>query len=188
MNNYSENCFIEVYPLPVNTFKHLPDTATILNPYFTFIDQTQGAVSWQWNFGDGNTSTQTNPFHVYQDTGTYTVQLVTSNQYGCFDTTYGEVKVDYLFNLYVPNSFSPNNDGFNDIFHPKGDGFENDSYELFIFDRWGELIFSSDDINYGWDGRYKNRRAPQGVYSYRIDLIDYEGVNRKILGVINLIR
>ena len=188
INNYSENCFIEVYPVPDNQFTHLPDTATILNPYFTFIDQTEGAVSWQWDFGDGSTSITTNPFHVYQDTGVYTVQLITTNNYGCIDTTYKNVRVDYLFNLYIPNSFSPNDDGFNDLFFAKGDGFEMDSYELFIFDRWGELIFTSDDINYGWDGRYKKKTLPQGVYSYRIDLIDYEGKPRKILGIVTLIR
>lgn len=188
INDYISDCYIEVYPIPNSSFRHLPDSATILNPYFTFIDQTEDAESWEWNFGDGNESTLTNPFHVYADTGSYNVQLITTNEYGCTDTVVSIVNVDYLFNLYVPNSFSPNDDGFNDIFLPKGDGFELDSYEIFIYDRWGELVFTSDDINIGWDGTFKKQPLPQGVYTYLISLINYNGDDRNRTGIVTIIR
>lgn len=160
---------ITVYPLPLANFMHEPNSPDILYPHIEVTDLSVGAVGWTWDFGDlSPDDTAQNPTHLFPDTGTYTITLVAESQYGCFDTTQGTVTVRPAFLMYVPNAFTPDGDGINDTFKPKGFGFR--KYEMRIFSRWGHQLFVTEDPTVGWDGTYPDSDEPvmQGMYTYRI--------------------
>lgn len=90
------------------------------------------------------------------DTACYPVELITYNDYGCIDTAYHLVCINGDFVVYIPNAFTPDGDGINEVFLPRGFGISNNNYEFEIFDRWGLLIFKSIDPQKGWDGRTSN--------------------------------
>ncbi len=109
----------------------------------------------------------------------YPVTLIETNIYGCTDTITKIVTVVEDFTLYVPNAFTPNGDGHNDIFQPKGMGFKPESYEMQIFDRWGNSIFRTNDVSKGWDGTVKGSTLKDDVYVYRIKCVTSNGGIRK---------
>jgi gliding motility-associated-like protein len=118
--------------------------------------------------------------------GQYEVTLVSTNQWGCSDTIVHTVYIDDDFAFYIPNAFSPNGDGVNDLFSGKGYGIKD--YVMYIFDRWGEKIYETTDLSKGWDGTYKGEEAQQDVYVYRVDIIDIHGEKHKYRGHFTLIR
>ncbi|MBS1637550.1 MAG: PKD domain-containing protein, partial [Bacteroidetes bacterium] len=135
---------------------------------------SSGASVYDWQFGDGATSTSFNVSHLYQSIGNYGVQLIATNQYGCRDTAFADVTThaDVVF----PNAFTPNPNGApggvydiasltNDIFFPYTSGVVD--FKLQIYDRWGELIFESEDVKIGWDGYYKGKLCQLGVYVWK---------------------
>ena len=146
--SYSKN--IIVNPLPEPGFDILPASATILNPYFEFRDLSVNTGSWQWNFGDNTSSSETNPVHNYQHPGYYTVQLIATSDKGCVDSTERIINVENVVIFYIPNSFSPNNDGHNDLFGITG--YSVSGYDLSVFNRWGQRVFVSDTSFDLWDG------------------------------------
>jgi len=195
-NSQTINNYITVYPDPVASFTAVPQPTTVLNTVIQFTDQSKQAITWDWSFGDVpmSGSTEQNPKYTYpnKDTGTYEVRLIVTNQFGCADTTYGNIIIlpDYV--LYVPNTFTPNGDGLNDIFLPLGIGIDIEKYEFWIFDRWGNMIFESEDPSLGWDGRVQGGRsgevAQQDTYVWLIKLKDVLGVKHKYVGHVNLIK
>jgi gliding motility-associated-like protein len=142
--------------------------STQVNNYpIPFLDRSFGATSWSWDLGGpGLTSTEQNPFFTYPEPGDYLVMLAIEDPLGCRDTTFRSITVDQEFNLYIPNAFSPNGDGFNEVFLAQGTGIR--EFRLRIFDRWGELLFETDDILQAWDGSFKGGLATTGVYVYQI--------------------
>jgi gliding motility-associated-like protein len=96
------------------------------------------------------------------------------------------VKVDPVFTFYVPNSFTPDANGINDEFFGQGEGF--DFYSMFVYDRWGELIFYSEDADHHWDGTYKGEQAQMGTYAYRFYLLDWQGHDHEYKGHVTLHR
>lgn len=140
-----------------------------------------------WDFGDGYFSELENPVHIYREPGQYAVRLIAGNQQtGCEDTIdYNYVFVDSI-QLFVPNAFTPNGDGVNDVFKLAALNFE--AFELLIFNRWGQLIFSTKQPGDEWDGSYQGEMMPAGAYPY---LIKATGKNKKPYfyeGQISLIR
>lgn len=185
----SKNNFITVFPNPVASFTAQPQTTTITNPAISITDQSIGTDFWNWNFGDSTTSTLSNPgSHTYQNTGTYTITLIASTIYNCIDTAYETVIIEPEFEFYIPNAFTPNDDGKNDSFSAKGVFIK--QYEMMIFDRWGNLIFVSDDINKGWDGKINHGTeiALQDVYVYSITVIDFKKEEYFYKGIVTLLR
>ena len=177
---------VTLIPFPTADFFATPKIVNILEPFISFFDNSSGAVSWSWNLGDGTISTAQNLDHVYGDTGTFQISLLVKNQFGCKDSVTNYVMVRPNFTFYVPNSFTPNGDFKNDVFHAFGEGVV--AYELRIFDRWGKLIFITNDINIGWDGKINGGEAPVGVYFYKINYTD--GVNKKkiVTGNVTLLK
>jgi gliding motility-associated-like protein len=117
------------------------------NQTVQFFNQSSGAVTYEWNFGDNSfdsTSTDANPVHYYATDGTYTVTLISTNQEGCKDTTTQTLIVLPDFYFYFPNAFTPNSNGKNDLYMAYGVGIK--SFRMRIFDRWGELIFETTDL------------------------------------------
>ena len=179
-----------MYPDPNAGFTVDPQTAVITNPVISIIDASTGANFWNWNFGDGSdTVSSVDPLpHTYADTGTYTIMLITSNQFSCLDTSYQTVIIEPDFLFYIPNAFSPNDDGINDTF--SGRGLVITKYEMTIFDRWGNLIFFSDDMNKPWDGRANHgTEISQGeVYIYSFKVTDFNKKKHEYKGIVTLVR
>jgi gliding motility-associated-like protein len=131
-----------------------------------FTNLSQNAVSYRWDFGDGNFSTETNPTHTYAREGEFVVCLNAAKEFGCEDSICKPVKVIFKGLVDVANAFSPNGDGQNDVIYVKGYGIE--ELEFRIYNRWGELVFETNDINIGWDGTYKGIPQEMEVYVYTL--------------------
>lgn len=105
---------------------------------------------------------------MFSEAGTYPVALVVTNKWGCSDTIIKPIVVGEDFSLYVPNAFTPNGDGLNDTFFPKGHGIL--KYNLAIFDRWGEKLFTTSDFLQAWDGTFKGAACKNDVYVWKINV------------------
>lgn len=183
-------CTVNVFPFPTANFTSDPLLETsIINPDFHFYDQSVNATTWDWDFGDGaSASSVANPFHKYEKVGVYTVRLITTNTGGCVDTILKTVEVKPEFTFYIPNTFTPNGDHVNDIF--TGKGMEIVVFEMVIYDRWGNRIFETNDLENGWDGRARGGSdiAQQDVYVYMVKLRDFEGTEHTYNGHVNLVK
>ncbi len=160
-------------------------------PIVHFTDLSTNANAWFWNFGDPNdttTSTLQNPSHTYSDTGTYCVWLYVSNSV-CTDSAMLCIRVLPLTQLYVPNAFTPNGDPRNEFFMAVGE-FVAD-FEMFIFDRWGNLIFRSNDMLKGWDGKVQNgngKVVQEDTYVWIIHFTDTKYFKRQYVGHVSVIK
>jgi len=190
------NNAITVYPLPFADFSINPNPASALYPLVNFTDLSTITISsWLWNFGDpiqiaSNSSMIENPDHTYSGAGTFTTQLIVTNQFGCVDSVDKMIEVEDDFVFYAPNTFTPNDDDVNDVFLPEGIGYDVNTFRFYIFSRWGELIFYSDDNTKGWNGiaNHGEKIAQIGVYVWKVDLTDNKGYKHKYIGHVNLIK
>jgi gliding motility-associated-like protein len=182
-------------PSPIIDFTINPDNQRLfdqLDDPIVFIDQTDGLWQsidfWTWNFADGSFGSDSISFHSYSDTGTYIIVLTTVSEYNCIDTLSKKLIItDY--NLYIPNAFTPfsTNDQLNEVF--KAYGFGVSLYKMEIYSRWGERIFTSDSLDYGWDGTTENgEQVPVGIYIYYIETKNIYGEDYKYSGQVKLIR
>ncbi|MCB0754563.1 MAG: PKD domain-containing protein [Flavobacteriales bacterium] len=172
----TESGFIEVYTPPLANFE--PDTfrRSIIDPTFQFTDYSIGNISeWNWDFGDGSTSIDQHPTNTYLDTGLFIVTLNVVSAEGCESTTTERIFLSPILTLYVPNSFTPDKDNINDRFLAFGEGYDWSTYQMTIYNRWGEEIFVTDDIEQGWNGKYKDDPVEAGMYAWRIYVSDYYG-------------
>ncbi|MBL0139344.1 MAG: PKD domain-containing protein [Bacteroidetes bacterium] len=151
----------------------------------SFRDVTKNAVYYHWDFGDGDTSTVAEPVHKYKADGEYRVVLKVNNETSCIDTVFNFTHYESPLgeSVYIPNSFTPNGDNLNDIF--KAEVFRPcDIYSLSIFDRWGQMVYETDDVaNTSWDGTLDGRRIESGVYVYIL-----KGTDLEKRGIINIVR
>ncbi|PLX05798.1 MAG: hypothetical protein C0598_13835, partial [Marinilabiliales bacterium] len=190
-NSKTENAYIEVYETPTADFEAIPpesiledDEATIV---FADSSNSVDVLSYDWNFGDGSCgSTQNSPSHVYTEAGEYTVTLDIITDNGCEDNTEKMVIVHPDFVVYAPSAFSPNGDGFNDLFEIKGIGLK--KFNLQIFSRWGEIIFESDNIEDQWDGKYNGEYVPTGTYVYKIKYTSMLDKDKVLEGTITVLK
>lgn len=180
--------YINVYPYPIADFYHDPISGTIISPNINFFNTSVGATSYTWNFGDynspNNISSLTNPSHEYLYSGTYYVTLIAVNQYGCENRVTKPIYIDPEFHVYIPNVFTPDGNGLNDVFNVKGVGIDENNFKMYIFDRWGEMIYSTNNLYQGWDGSVKGHagKATQDVYIYKIYLKDLKGGKHEYVG------
>lgn len=182
----------------------LPHPAFIATPTDIFVENGIGTVSCTnlsgedyfliWNFGDvfSNTNIVQNvddPTHDYTRSGYYTITLTAEDSLGCIDSTKTRVSVSVPYFFYVPNAFTPDGDGINETFAPKGAGVDPDNYMMQIFDRSGMLIFSTRSPFDYWDGRNKyGQMCPEGVYIYLIRLLDLNNEEKEYTGTVTLVR
>ncbi|MBI3501119.1 MAG: PKD domain-containing protein [Bacteroidetes bacterium] len=150
-----------------------------------FVDHSSNATSWLWNFGDGNSSTQENPSHQFNQNGTLDVMLIVTNNDGCPDTA----KYSFIFNtniVAVPSAFTPNGDGVNDILKVRGGPLKEMDWR--IYNEWGNELFHATDQTQGWDGTYKGKLEPAGRYVYTLTGTTFgdEEINKK--GDVTIIR
>ena len=191
---------VVVYQKPFAFFTATPLLVYVPNDPVIFTNQSQYAVFYNWDFGDGGTSTNTNPIYNYILPGDYNVTLIATNTDGCIDTFKLEttIKAEVITGVEVPNAFTPNpstssNGGVfdptalnNDIFHPILRSIK--QYELFIYNKWGELLFYNTDQKVGWDGYYKGKLCEEGTYIYNITALTTDGKSINKAGDVLLIR
>ncbi|MFH1321826.1 MAG: PKD domain-containing protein [Bacteroidota bacterium] len=187
------NNMITVYSLPMAKFDWHRKEPIAVNRTVNFINQSKSAVTWQWDFGDNVTSTEQNPNHVYNSEGVNTVELIVKNAYGCYDTSHSFISVISKIkedDFYTPNAFSPNGDGINDVFCPIAAGISDSEFEMTIYDRNGNLVYETTNINQPWTGRIKNdgKIAPEGIYIWLVIIENKYGEKYKHVGHVTLIR
>jgi gliding motility-associated-like protein len=182
----SLDSFVEVYPNPTAGFDYTPKDIYISDPEVFFEDKSLGnVVGWDWDFGDNNSSTQQNPSNIFNVGGTYQVVLFIEDNNGCIDSISQNVLVKDELLIFIPNAFSPNNDGLNDVFRITGLGFDN--IEMSIYNRWGEKIYESNDFK-EWNGIYRGADVQTGVYLYMMTITDSKGWKSYRSGEIHLVR
>lgn len=148
-------------------------------------DASSGAISWFYDFGEGGYSIESDPSYSYAVPGNYQIMQIVTDEFGCLDTAYNEVIVVESYAIYIPNAFSPNGDGLNDYFRPSGIGIDPDNFQMWIYDRWGNLMFQTSNINSYWDGNVQGKSYKdinQDVYSYRIILKSTAGKDFEYYG------
>jgi len=190
--------YIDVYPRPTADFTFHPPFADIENPMIYFSNQSSGDSIWLWNFGDPASGNQNisyieSPTHLYTIPDSYVVWLTVSSNKGCLDSTFKTIIYRPEYTFYMPNAFTPNADGLNDTFGPEGVGLDLDDYQMHIYNRWGELVFKSHDVNTGWDGKIEgtNKYEMMGVYVwvvYFTKTADFDKHLYRYTGHVTLIR
>jgi len=151
-----------------------------------FTNTTIGATDFSWNFGDGEGSFRESPLHEYAMEGTYPVTLTVTNSNGCQSTLEDTVIAYPPLHVYIPNAFTPNGDGVNDVFGIEGEGYL--YYDLEIVDRWGnKMKHGRFKDNTAWDGTYKGKLVPSGAYVYRVWVEPPIGIEVRETGVLNVL-
>ena len=196
----SGSSYVTIADPPNANFSTSEDTLNTLYTTVRFNDQSTGnIVSWNWDFGDKNYSNSINPIHTYDDSsGIIQVELIIIDNNGCSDTVFKQIWIEDEFWIYLPNSFTPNNDNINDHFCLSYNGIIQETFYLNIFSRNSDLVYSTNNIldlkcmfdGNGWDGRhYKTgNKLPIGTYVYEIYFQDFEGWKHRKTGNIYLIR
>jgi len=173
-NSATSNSIVCVLAEPNAAFTVNDQETSITDPNFQFINTSSNAVSYQWTFGDGTSSTGVSPSHAYpEEAGNYTVVLIATNAAGCIDSTNLTVYIKEELIFFVPNAFTPDGDENNNIFQPVfTSGFDPFSFNMTIYNRWGETIFETKNADIGWDGSYDGKLVPQGTYTWAIRFRD----------------
>ncbi len=193
----SGNNLVKVNPLPIANSTASMFVTDTQEPTIDFTNLSIGDTSVVWYFDDNDTSSLNNPSYTYQDTGTFLVTTIATNQYKCTDTNTLIIVVEPFYSFDIPNAFTPNPDGgnggaydpsslLNNIFYPTTEFVK--KYKMQIFNRWGELIFETNNINIGWDGYYKGVLAQQDVYIWKIEITYIDNKSFSKVGDITLIR
>jgi len=181
---------IRILPAPEAGFAFSPEDPTSINSTVTFIDRSQGGNRWNWQFGDGGSSMLANPIHTFRDTGLFVVTQIVTHPSGCRDTAMLDIDVRPEVRFHLPNAFTPNGDGLNDIYRGVGimEGAQN--FSMSIWNRWGELVFETDNPDVGWNGRKLNTGpdAPNGVYVVYVRFNGPRGEPFEIKGLATIVR
>ena len=195
----TKEAYINVYPLPTVGFYANPQPTTVPNTTISFDGfQSDNVIDWLWTFNAYNPlgfAIVEDPVFTfpYDVGGFYAVKLEVEDIFGCTNQVTREVEIRDLFNLFIPTSFTPNNDGTNDAFFIQGSDIDPERFEMQIFNRWGEIVFETTDLNEPWngkvgvDGDYFSRN---GTYSYRVEVhsISEESWRKEVFGYVMLIR
>jgi len=201
---YANPC-VTVYPQPMADFTWAPQDPApdVYNPTIFFSDLSQGATGQNglvWYLGDvflnnlqNNYTTVQNPVHTYEsyDPYIYYVTQWIQNSYGCKDSITKPVEILPNWSFYIPNAFSPNGDGINEGFKGTGIGIDTTTYNLWIFDRWGMMIFYSDDLEQTWDGRIQGKNGDivmEDVYVWKVKFQDFTGKKHEYKGTVSVIK
>ena len=190
------NDFIKVWEKPYASFTWQPEEIDELKNEVQFINTSVGGSYYYWDFGDGNTSILKNPIHRYKKEGIYEISLIVINQKQCKDTAIEVIKVKPIYTFYAPTAFTPNGDDVNDYFYVLARGIKSEGFLLEIYDRWGEVIWSTDkyyeelERSDLWYGQIKDSEnlAPVGTYVWKAVFYLKNGSKKEEVGYVTLIR
>jgi gliding motility-associated-like protein len=191
----TKNSIVEVLPKPyanfrVNTYKPDPN-----HPVVNFYNYSKDYTSLIWDFGESasgiyNSSSENNPYHIYLSEGVFYPNLIVGNDFGCYDTATTKIDIESGPTIYAPKAFTPNGDGLNETFKPLFSKDDVEEFEIFIYNRWGRLVYHSKDYHNGWSGvdDSKGDACEPDVYSYAVYITDSKDVKRKFTGAVTLLR
>jgi gliding motility-associated-like protein len=182
-----------VSPYPTADFTSSTNTISAGENNVNFTNLSENTASYIWNFGDNSESTLENPSHYFlaENIDSYTVSLIATSEFGCSDTIEKTISITPETIFYIPNAFTPDGNQYNNVFKPVfNEGISEVNYTLYIFNRWGEIVFESQDKNAAWDGtNYTGYLCPDGVYTWKIQFSDFATDNRtQLMGHVNLLR
>lgn len=179
---------INEIPKPIACIDNEMNNGILIHQSILLYNCSSLSTHYKWVFGDGTFQLNQQPNHFYTSSGLFPVQLFAYNDYNCVDSALTHVLVNDVSIVYIPNSFTPNNDGINDVFLPICSYISENGYSLQIFDRWGSTVFMSTELQNGWDGTIEGKLAPCQPYSYILHYENGLGQQFRKVGVINLIR
>jgi len=190
INSFTKHQMVFVYPKPLAKFTATPNLTTVISPNISFVNKSEDASAYIWNFGNGQVSQSEAPNYTYNSIGEYKTSLIAISARGCKDTTEALIKIKEEFTFYAPDAFTPDFDGKNETFKVFGNGIDNDNFLLQIYDRWGMPMFESTDINIGWDGKVNNSNKVAQVASYQWICVykDTNGIEHEKSGSVSLVR
>ena len=177
---------VHMDPTPTAAFSYQPMQST--SYALQFFNQSIGATSWLWDFGDGTQSTEQEPLHLFPagPDNLYPFCLVAINDFGCPDTLCQPVVAVSNPDVYVPNAFTPDGDGLNETFRPVLNGFEKWSYAFLVFDRWGEQVHYTRDRHAAWDGTCRGKPVKGDVYVWKV-VLNRDGDERVYYGHVTVV-
>jgi len=175
---------VTIPPSPVAGFYYNTSNGLNIGAEFTFIDTSSNAVSWDWELGNGSTSTDQDPSVIYFTNGTYVITQYAYGALGCVDSTSSTIVINTVtteVNTLIPNAISPNGDGKNDVWKLDFIDLLNPEASIQIFNRWGQTIYESVGYSSPWDGTYNGEPVPESTYYYVIKISDTEIYKGSIL-------
>jgi gliding motility-associated-like protein len=183
-----KNDLIEVFHKPIADYVQKPLIIDLNTPDGTFLNSSVYANEFSWEL-DGNLMTTNTDFgHSFFEEGCYDIKLIARNDNDCADTTARTLCVTEGFNFWAANAFTPDGDGHNDIFIPKGTGWVAQDYKFEVADRWGITIYNNSEPTQGWDGTYRGTQATDDVYLWYVHVVDIYGKEHDYKGKLVLIR
>ena len=188
----SQPNLVIVYPTPIANFMVTPTEVDITTPLIEVTDKSIGANSIHYVISDGTTKNTANFAHTFTSDEAKTVYIIqkVSNSYGCRDSIIKQIDIKPGYALYIPNAFTPDHNGLNDEFKAVGLGI--DKFKLQVFDRWGVLVFESDNINIGWDGSINGKgdyeTTKQDVYIWKAEVTDVLKQHHDLIGHVSLVK
>jgi gliding motility-associated-like protein len=190
-DTFTETDYIRVYHNPIASFNFTPSEPDVMNTEVRFLNNSSYSDFYEWDFYLVDESSLVNPIIDFPaEPDDYNVRLVTTTEEGCSDTARAVVIIKDRIVFYVPNTFTPDGDGTNNTFQPVfTSGFEPRDINLLIFNRWGEVVYETNNIDKGWDGNYKNEPVPEGTYIWKIEFTETMSDKRHVeTGHVNVLR
>ncbi len=185
--------YIHVYPRPLANFEWIGKEGNILEPFISFQNTSIGYNNFYWYYNDGiniTDSVNKNPTHYYNTDipKDFNVFLAVKNQFGCIDTISKYIEIGPEYTFYIPNTFTPNADGLNETFTGTGIGIKD--FAMWIYDRWGEMIYYTNDITKGWDATIKGKSVSDkiDVYAYKVIVKDIKNKQHEYTGHVTLLK
>ncbi len=181
------NSTVVALDTPKANFSYLPTQPTSLNPVVEFKDESELSNLWEWHFGNGISklsSFESDITYSYPDTGQHLVKLVVTHINGCTDTAQQLIDIVPEVTYFLPNALTPNEDGKNDVYKGKGYTQYMKSFEMGIYSRWGERLFTTQDPNEAWNGRKNNvgQKCQAGVYVVVVRIVGPRGKQQELKG------
>lgn len=184
----SSSLVVQMYEKPLADFEFVPLKPLAALDWVSFFNASSGSAqtAWTWFFGNNSKDSLSgkNTSYLFEQPGAFPVAMIVKNQWGCSDTMVKSLVIEDEFSLYVPNAFTPDGDGLNDVFQPKGTGIT--QYSLVIVDRWGEQLFSTTDFFTPWDGSFKGKPCKTDVYIWKITARGSAGKTKQLQGHVTL--
>lgn len=177
----------KVNPNPKAGFYYVKERSWEKEVDIQYYDTSSGAVEWKWDFSSMGTSTDQNPKLYYDDTLTQFTRLVVTNGFKCRDTSEKVLFIAPDVIYYMPSAFTPNDDNINETFKPIGLAFAI-NYKFIVFNRWGEIVFETDNPQLGWDGTFNSELVQQDLYFYRLEFVGVDELRHEEKGSIMILR